>query len=110
MVRDYRFRDVGPRTAIYGIVGHAAIDSPLPALHNAWFAARRIDAVCVPLPAADFSDFLTFADALGIAGASMAAPFAEEVLAGDTLRRGPDGWDAMHSAGDATRQLEFWTT
>jgi 3-dehydroquinate dehydratase/shikimate dehydrogenase len=110
MVRDYRFRDVGPRTAIYGLVGHDAIESPLPAAHNAWFAAQGIDAVCVPLPAADFSDFLTFADALGLAGASMAAPFEEDVLAGDTLRRGPGGWDAMHSAGDAERQLEFWTT
>jgi len=46
-----------------------------PAMHNAAFRAARIDAVYVPLPAASAEDFLAFARAIGISGASVTIPF-----------------------------------
>ena len=58
----------------YGVVGDNVMHSLSPVMHNAAFAAARIDAVCVPLRAADFDDFLTFADRLGVAGASVTIP------------------------------------
>jgi 3-dehydroquinate dehydratase/shikimate dehydrogenase len=68
MVEHFRFREIGPGTAIYGIVGADALRSPAAAKYNAAFAADGVDAVCVPLPAADRHDYETFAAALGIAG------------------------------------------
>jgi 3-dehydroquinate dehydratase/shikimate dehydrogenase len=103
MLDDFRFRAVGCDTALYGVVGNNVMHSMSPAMHNAAFAAAGLDAVYVPLRAADFDDFLTFADALGASGASVTIPFkldalaaaqhtdslAREVGAANTLRRGP---------------------
>ena len=102
MLDEFRFRAVGSDTALYGVVGNNVMHSTSPAMHNAAFAAGRLDAVYVPLRAADFNDFLTFADALGASGASITIPFkldaleaaqhadrrARAVGAANTLRRG----------------------
>jgi 3-dehydroquinate dehydratase / shikimate dehydrogenase len=66
MVEQFRFRTIGENTALYGVVGDNAIESALPAMYNAAFAAAGLDAVCVPLRAADAADLRTFVDALGI--------------------------------------------
>ena len=68
MIDRFRFRSVGERTAIYGVVGDNVVQSVLPAMHNAAFAAAAIDAVCVPLRAADADDLTTFVRALAIEG------------------------------------------
>ncbi len=68
MVGDFRFRDVGPRTALYGIVSGSGSSSRMPAALNAAFAAAGMDAVCVPLAGADDADVRAFSDALGFAG------------------------------------------
>ena len=44
-------------------------------MHNAAFRAAHLDAVYLPLAAADFDDFTTFAEAVGLRGASVTAPF-----------------------------------
>ena len=80
MVDQFRFRTVGARTAVYGVVGDNVMQSVSPAMHNAACAAAGLDAVYVPLCAADFPDFLAFADAVGIAGASVTIPFKLEAL------------------------------
>ncbi|MGH9255161.1 MAG: type I 3-dehydroquinate dehydratase, partial [Vicinamibacterales bacterium] len=111
MIERFRFRSIRPATSIYGVVGDDVMHSVSPAMHNAAFAAAGLDAVCVPLPAADFDDFLTFADRLGLAGASVTMPFELDALrvshgadeltrragAANTLRRQGDGWHAMHT-------------
>jgi len=71
----YRFRSVTPATAVYGLVGSPIGHSVSPAMHNASFAADQIDAVYLPLPAADVDDFVTFAKAIGLRGASVTIPF-----------------------------------
>ena len=115
MVDLFRFRDIGPKTAIYGVVGTQATSSISPALHNAAFAAAGIDAAYVPLCAADFDDFLVFANGIGIAGASVTIPFKLDALqaaasadeltrnvgAANTLRRHgggtPGAWEATNT-------------
>ena len=111
MVEQFRYRDIGPKTAIYGVVGDNVMHSISPAMHNAAFKAAGIDAVYVPLRAADFSDFLTFAGALGIAGASVTIPFkldalqasasaddmARAVGAANTLRMRNGAWEATNT-------------
>lgn len=80
MVGEFRFRSVGPQTAVYGVVGNNVMHSLSPAMHNAAFAAAGIDAVYVPFHPADFDDFLAFADAVGVAGASVTIPFKLDAL------------------------------
>ena len=111
MIERYRFRDVDADTAIYGVVSVNARHSLSPLMHNAAFAAAGLNAVYVPLRAADFDDFLTFGEALPIAGASITIPFKLDALrcaraadeltrtvgAANTLRRGTGGWDATNT-------------
>jgi 3-dehydroquinate dehydratase/shikimate dehydrogenase len=75
MQEEYRFRRVGTRTAIYGVLGRPVTHSVSPVMHNAAFRAAQLDAVYLPLAAASFDDFLTFANSAGLAGASVTAPF-----------------------------------
>jgi 3-dehydroquinate dehydratase/shikimate dehydrogenase len=111
MAGEFRARVVGPRTRLFGVVSRNAMHSVSPAMHNAAFAAAGIDAVYVPLRAADFDDFLAFAEALGIEGASITIPFKLDALrvasscddltravgAANTLRRAREGWDAANT-------------
>jgi len=72
---EYRFRRIGTRTAIYGVLGKPVSHSVSPAMHNAAFRAAHLDAVYLPLAASDFEDFTAFAEAAGLAGVSVTAPF-----------------------------------
>ncbi len=81
LLREYRFRRIKADAAIYGVVGSPVMHSLSPLLHNAAFAALDLNAVYVPLQAADASDFVTFARAIGLAGASVTAPFKVDMLA-----------------------------
>jgi shikimate dehydrogenase len=111
MLDRFRFRDVGPQTRLYGVVSQSALHSLSPAMHNRAFADASIDAVYVPLSTDTFEDFLAFADAMQVAGASVTIPFkldalraaarcegvATEVGAANTIRRGPAGWEATNT-------------
>jgi 3-dehydroquinate dehydratase / shikimate dehydrogenase len=118
MLDEFRFRSVGPSTAIYGVVGAVGLHSMSPVMHNAAFAAAQLDAVYVPLRAADFDDFLAFAEAMNVQGASVTIPFKLDALdaarsvdplargigAANTLRRTAAGWEATNT--DAAGFLE----
>jgi 3-dehydroquinate dehydratase / shikimate dehydrogenase len=71
----FRFGAIGRNTAVYGVVGRPIAHSLSPAMHNAAFATEGIDAVYLPLEAADAEDFLAFARAVDLQGASVTAPF-----------------------------------
>jgi 3-dehydroquinate dehydratase/shikimate dehydrogenase len=75
MQDEFRFRRIGARTEIYGVLGKPVSHSVSPSMHNAAFHATHRDAVYLPLAAADFEDFTAFADAAGLRGASVTAPF-----------------------------------
>ena len=72
---EFGFRRISARTAIYGVLGKPIAHSVSPAMHNASFRALDLDAVYLPLAAADFADFKRFADAVQLSGASLTAPF-----------------------------------
>lgn len=106
MLDEFGFRRIGSRTAIYGVVGKPVTHSVSPSMHNAAFRAAHLDAVYLPLAAADFDDFLAFARAAPLAGASVTAPFkvkafeqADEcdpvtrrIQSVNTLRRDAERW------------------
>ena len=69
MVNDYRFKDIGPHTAVYGLSGEGALESRLPAVMNRAFVAAGVDAMLVPLATGDEEDVRKFSHALGLAGA-----------------------------------------
>lgn len=75
LVDQYRVRSATDATVLYGIVGSPVGHSVSPAMHNAAFGAARLDAVYLPFPAADADDFVAFAQALGVRGASVTTPF-----------------------------------
>lgn len=108
---EFRVPSVTANTAVYGVVGRPVEHSLSPVMHNAAFAAAGIDAVYVPLAAADFDDFLAFARAFGVRGASVTAPFKQDAAraaastdplaarlgAVNTLRAGEAGWEARNT-------------
>jgi 3-dehydroquinate dehydratase/shikimate dehydrogenase len=77
-----RFRDIGPATSLYGVVGLPVSHSVSPAMHNAAFRAAGVDAVYLPLPAVDVDDFVTFARAFGVKGASITIPYKVAMFSG----------------------------
>lgn len=80
MVSEFRFRSIAATSRIFGLVGRPVGHSVSPAMHNAAFDATGVDAVYVPLAARDMADFRAFADAMGVAGASVTAPFKTNAL------------------------------
>jgi shikimate dehydrogenase len=91
---------------VYGLVGCPVGHSVSPAMHNAAFAAAGLDAVYLPLPAADADDFVAFARAFALKGASVTIPYkvslfdrvqdadetARTVGALNTIRMDGDRW------------------
>jgi 3-dehydroquinate dehydratase/shikimate dehydrogenase len=75
LLNDFRFRDLKPETAVYGVVGNPVMHSLSPVMHNAGFRCLGLDAVYLPLQAADAADVVTFARGLGLSGVSITAPF-----------------------------------
>ena len=111
---EFRVQAVTAHTAVYGVVGRPVEHSLSPTMHNAAFAAADLDAVYVPLAAADFDDFLTFARAFDVRGASVTAPFKQDAWtvatssdalaarlgAVNTLRAAATGWEARNTDVD----------
>jgi 3-dehydroquinate dehydratase/shikimate dehydrogenase len=111
MIREFRFRDIGPATRLFGVVSSNARHSLSPVMHNAAFAAAQLDAVYVPLQAGEFDDFLQYASALGFEGASVTIPFKRDALraaavvddlttqvgAANTVRRAGNRWEATNT-------------
>ena len=75
LLGEFRYRTLRADTAIYGVTGNPVMHSRSPAMHNAGFARLGMNAVYLPLQAADAADFARFARALPLAGASITAPF-----------------------------------
>ena len=105
------YRRVGPATRLFGVVSTNALHSFSPAMHNAAFCASGIDAVYIPLRAADFDDFLAYAAAMRIEGASITIPYKLDALraagrtddltrsvgAANTMRRCGEVWEATNT-------------
>ena len=81
LLQQYRLRSLDGCTDVYGLVGSPVSHSVSPAMHNAAFQAAGNDAVYLPLPAADVDDFVTFARAMKLKGASVTIPYKVELWA-----------------------------
>ena len=80
MVDEFGFRRITDRTDIYGIVGSPLTHTASPAMHNAAFRASGVDAVYLALVASSAEDFVAFAAALGVKGASITIPYKVDLF------------------------------
>lgn len=76
----YRADRLGRRTRVYGVIGDPVAHSLSPAMHNAGYLARRLDAVYLPFRVRDLRDFLGAVGPLGLAGFSVTRPWKERIL------------------------------
>lgn len=111
MLGEFRVRSVSETTALYGVLGAPLAHSLSPAMHNAGFATSGIDAIYIPLEAADIDDFWIFAERIGVRGASVTAPYKEQVIARlaeedplarkvgavNTIRAAERGWQGLNT-------------
>ncbi|MGE3704470.1 MAG: shikimate dehydrogenase [Vicinamibacterales bacterium] len=111
LIQQYGFRGITAATRVFGIVGLPVSHSVSPAMHNAAFRAAGLDAVYLALPAVDADDFLAFAEAVGLAGASVTIPYkvalaaradvvdplGRRVKAINTLRCTEGRWEARNT-------------
>jgi len=74
LVGTYRFRSIDQDTDVYGLAARSIAHSVSPSMHNAAFSEAGINAVYVPMAAESADDFLTFAAAIGLKGASVTIP------------------------------------
>ena len=79
LLREFCFRRIRPDAAVYVVVGKPVTNSLSPAMHNAGFAARGLNAVYVPLEVRDLSGLREFGQAIGLRGASVTIPFKTDV-------------------------------
>jgi len=76
----YRADRLDLRTRVYGVIGDPVGHSLSPAMQNAGFAARGINAVYVPFLVRDLKDFVDSIGPLGIRGFSVTLPHKERIL------------------------------
>jgi 3-dehydroquinate dehydratase/shikimate dehydrogenase len=104
LLDQFRYRSVNSATDVYGLVGLPVAHSVSPAMHNAAFAAAGIDAVYLPLPAADPDDFVAFARGFRMKGASVTIPYKvalfERVQEADDLVRTIGALNTLRMDGD----------
>lgn len=77
----YRYRSIGPDTAIYGVIGSPIMHSRSPHIHNAGYSEIGLDAVYLPFQVPDLDGFWPVADLLRIRGLSVTVPYKQAVRA-----------------------------
>jgi 3-dehydroquinate dehydratase/shikimate dehydrogenase len=76
----YRVEHLNHRTQLYGIVGSRASLSLSPAMQNAAFQAKHVNAVYLPCETNHLGDFLSFAQHLSFVGFSVTMPFKRAII------------------------------
>jgi 3-dehydroquinate dehydratase/shikimate dehydrogenase len=81
MVNIYRHNNVGPQTAVYGVVADPVGHSLSPQIHNAAFGEAGINAVYAPfrVPFDTLGQFLEDVPRLGVLGLSVTIPHKEAI-------------------------------
>jgi 3-dehydroquinate dehydratase / shikimate dehydrogenase len=80
LLDEFQFRRIEPDADVYGVIGRPVINSLSPAMHNAGFTARGLNAVYVPLETADLAGLRAVAADLNVKGLSVTIPFKTDVL------------------------------
>lgn len=76
----YRPHRLNARTRVYGVIGDPIAHSLSPAMHNAAFLHRGLNAVYLPFEVKDLGDFLACLEPLGVAGFSVTHPHKQAIL------------------------------
>jgi 3-dehydroquinate dehydratase/shikimate dehydrogenase len=76
----YRVDRLDRRTALYGIVGSHAAMSLSPAMQNAAFQAKHVNAAFLPCQTSHIRDFLTFARQMKFQGFSVTMPYKRAIM------------------------------
>ena len=78
----YHYDQIGPQTAVYGVIGDPIGQSLSPLIHNVAIRKAGIDAVYVPfrVPREHLNQFLDDSPAYGIRGLSVTIPHKEAVV------------------------------
>jgi 3-dehydroquinate dehydratase / shikimate dehydrogenase len=76
----YRVDHIDQRTQLYGVVGSHASLSLSPAMHNAAFQAKHVNAVYIPCETQKMADFMKFARDLSFLGFSVTMPYKQSIL------------------------------
>ncbi|MDR3145523.1 MAG: type I 3-dehydroquinate dehydratase, partial [Treponema sp.] len=80
LVEGYRFREITPKTRIFGITGYPLKATASPAFFNKVFTEEHIDAVYVPFPSDSPEAFMELAAELKLGGASVTVPYKERII------------------------------
>ncbi len=76
----YRVERLDRHTQLYGVLGSHASISLSPAMQNAAFQAKHVNAAFLPCEASQLADFLAFARALNFQGFAVTMPFKRAIL------------------------------
>lgn len=76
----YRVERLDHHTQLYGVVGSHASISLSPAMQNAAFQAKHINAAFLPCETTQLADFLSFARDLELQGFSVTMPYKRAIL------------------------------
>lgn len=76
----YRVERLDSHTQIYGVLGSHAAISLSPAMQNAAFQAKHVNAVFLPCQTSKLADFLAFARELELQGFAVTMPFKRAIL------------------------------
>jgi 3-dehydroquinate dehydratase/shikimate dehydrogenase len=124
LIETYRFRQLGARTRMIGIVGNPVEHSRSPELHNRAFRAAGLDYVYLKFPVLELSDFFETATHVGIEGFSITIPHkiaameyldevtpdAQAVGAVNTVYRDGDKWKGdntdVHGIREALKDFD----
>ncbi len=81
MMEIYQYENIGPDTAVYGVIADPVGHSLSPHVHNAAFRDKGIDAVYCPfrVPSDSLDQFIQDAPRLGIRGLSITIPHKEAI-------------------------------
>jgi 3-dehydroquinate dehydratase/shikimate dehydrogenase len=76
----YRVERLDSRTQLYGVLGSHASMSLSPAMQNAAFQAKHVNAVFLPCQSSKMADFRDFARQLELQGFAITMPFKRAIL------------------------------
>jgi 3-dehydroquinate dehydratase / shikimate dehydrogenase len=76
----YRAEKLDRRTRVYGVIGNPIAHSLSPLMHNAAFAARRVNAVLLPFLVNDLKDFLAACPEFGVKGFAVTIPHKQAII------------------------------
>jgi 3-dehydroquinate dehydratase / shikimate dehydrogenase len=76
----YRAEKLDRRTSVYAVIGNPIAHSLSPMMHNAAFAARKVNAVMLPFHVTDLKDFLAACPKFGVKGFAITLPHKQTII------------------------------